>query len=131
MTHFRLLSNKFCLLMLQNASSLQSSSGASNRITFQSKGVRRRQYEYGIRTTYPPTHLPTYGSTVLLLDLGCFFSFLILYTVGRTPWTEDQPVARPLPIHRATQTHNKRTQTSMPKVGFEVTIPVLEWTKTH
>jgi hypothetical protein len=21
-----------------------------------------------------------------LLDLGCFFSFLILYTVGRTPW---------------------------------------------
>jgi hypothetical protein len=25
------------------------------------------------------------------------FSFLILYTVGRTPWTSDQPVARPLP----------------------------------
>jgi hypothetical protein len=30
-------------------------------------------------------------------DLGRFFSFLILYTVGRTPWTEDQPIARPLP----------------------------------
>jgi hypothetical protein len=29
-----------------------------------------------------------------------FFSFLILYTVGRTPWTWDQPVARLLPIHR-------------------------------
>jgi hypothetical protein len=44
-----------------------------------------------------------YGSTVLLLDLGRFFSYLIVYTVGRTPWTGDQPVARPLP-----------TQTSMP-----------------
>jgi hypothetical protein len=26
-----------------------------------------------------------------------FFSFLILYTVGRTPWTEDRSVSRPLP----------------------------------
>jgi hypothetical protein len=30
-----------------------------------------------------------------LLDLGRFFSFLILYIVGRTPWTGDQSVARP------------------------------------
>jgi hypothetical protein len=29
-----------------------------------------------------------------LLDLGRFFSFLILYTVGRIPWTGDQSVAR-------------------------------------
>jgi hypothetical protein len=41
-------------------------------------------------------------------------SFLILYTVGRTPWAGDQPAARPLPIHRTTQTQNSRTQTSMP-----------------
>jgi hypothetical protein len=34
-----------------------------------------------------------------LLDFGRFFSFLILYTVGRTPWMEDQHVARPLPKH--------------------------------
>jgi hypothetical protein len=39
-----------------------------------------------------------------LLGLGRFFSFLILYTVGTIPWTGDQPVARPLPIHRTTQT---------------------------
>jgi hypothetical protein len=39
-----------------------------------------------------------------LLDLGQFFSFLILYTVGGTPWTGNQPVARPLPTHRTTQT---------------------------
>jgi hypothetical protein len=32
-----------------------------------------------------------YGSTVLLLDLGCFFSFLILYTVVRTSWTGISP----------------------------------------
>jgi hypothetical protein len=43
------------------------------------------------------------------LDLGRFSSFLILYEVGRTPWTEEQPVARPLPTHGTTQ-----TQTSMP-----------------
>jgi hypothetical protein len=53
------------------------------------------------------------------LDLGRFFSFLILYTVGRTPWTRHQPFARPLP-----------TQTSMPWVGFEPTIPVFETEKT-
>jgi hypothetical protein len=36
------------------------------------------------------------------------FSFLMLYTVGRTPWSSDQPVARPLPTNRATQTENRR-----------------------
>jgi hypothetical protein len=49
------------------------------------------------------------------------FTFLILYTVGRTPWTGDQLVARlPLPVHRT------QTQTSMPRVGFEPTIIALE-----
>jgi hypothetical protein len=51
------------------------------------------------------------------------FSFLIFYTVGRTPWMGDQPVARP-------QTQNKRTQTFMLQVGFESTIPVVEPAKT-
>jgi hypothetical protein len=37
------------------------------------------------------------------------FSFLILYTVGTTPWTGNQPVASPLPAHRTTQIQNKRT----------------------
>jgi hypothetical protein len=65
-----------------------------------------------------------------LLDLGLFFSFLVLYTVGRTPWTRDQPVIRPLPAHRRAQIQNKFTQTSLPQVGFEPTIPVLKWAKT-
>jgi hypothetical protein len=37
------------------------------------------------------------------------FSFLILYTVSRTPWTGDQSVARPLPTHRTTQTEKTHT----------------------
>jgi hypothetical protein len=32
-------------------------------------------------------YLSILGSTVLLLELGPFFSFLIIYTVRRTPWT--------------------------------------------
>jgi hypothetical protein len=50
--------------------------------------------------THPPTYLPTYIS-------------IYLY----------QPVARPLPTHRTTQTQNKRTQTS---TRFEPMIPVFE-----
>jgi hypothetical protein len=60
-----------------------------------------------------------------LLDPGRFFSFFILNTVDRTPWTGDEPVARPQPTHRTTQ-----TQISMPRVVFEPTIPAFEWTKT-
>jgi hypothetical protein len=40
-----------------------------------------------------------------------------LYTDYRTPWMSDQPVARPLPTHRTTQTQNKRTHRH----------PCLEW----
>jgi hypothetical protein len=59
-----------------------------------------------------------------------FFQFLDHFTDGRTPWTSDQPVARPLSTHRKTQTQNKCTQTSMPRVGFESTIPVFKRAKT-
>jgi hypothetical protein len=65
-------------------------------------------------------------------DLSRFFSFLFLYTagrVGRTTWKADQSIARPLPTHRATQTQNRRIQISIPRVGFETTIPVFEGAK--
>jgi hypothetical protein len=52
------------------------------------------------------------------------------YTVGRTPWRSDQPVVRPLPTYRTTQTQNKRTRISMPQVGFEPTVPAFERAKT-
>jgi hypothetical protein len=61
------------------------------------------------------------------------FQFHDHFTDGRTPWTSDQLVARPLPKHRTTQTQNKRRhthQTSMPCVRFETTIPASERTKT-
>jgi hypothetical protein len=58
------------------------------------------------------------------------FHFLILYKVGRTPWTGDQPVLMPLPTHRTRETKKNRTQTSMPPLGFEPTTPVFERAKT-
>jgi hypothetical protein len=49
----------------------------------------------------------------------------LLYTNGWSPWTSDQPITRPLPTYRTTQ-----TQTSMPWVGFEPTIPPFKQAKT-
>jgi hypothetical protein len=43
-------------------------------------------------------------SYTLIMGIGLFFSFLILHTTARTPRTGDQPVTRPLPTHRTTQT---------------------------
>jgi hypothetical protein len=52
-------------------------------------------------------------------------------TDGSTPWTSDQPVARPLPIHRAIQTQNKRTHRHPCLwVRFEPTNPAFEQAKT-
>jgi hypothetical protein len=53
-----------------------------------------------------------------------------IYTVGRIPWTGDQPVAWPLSTHRTTQTLNIHTQTSVPRVGFKPTTPVFDQAKT-
>jgi hypothetical protein len=39
------------------------------------------------------------------------FSFKIIFTDGRTPWTSDQLVARPLPKHTTAQTQNKHIHT--------------------
>jgi hypothetical protein len=53
------------------------------------------------------------------------------YTGGRTSWRSDQPVTRPLPTHRTTQTQNKRTHRHpCLRVGFEPTIPAYERAKT-
>jgi hypothetical protein len=55
--------------------------------------------------------------------------YLSIYTAGRTHWTGDQTIARPLPAHTTTSTQNKHTQTSMPSAGFEPTIPAFERAK--
>jgi hypothetical protein len=71
---------------------------------------------------------------VLQLFIGPWPLFDFLEPIlGRTPWTGDQPVARVvslLPTHRTAKTQNKHTQTSMPRVGFEPTIPAFERAKT-
>jgi hypothetical protein len=54
-----------------------------------------------------------------LFGLGRFFSFLNLYTIGRAPWTGDQPAARPLPTRRTKQTQNKRTQYKHPCLEWD------------
>jgi hypothetical protein len=67
---------------------------------------------------------------LLQCRLHVTLQILISYTVSRTPWTGDQPIARPLPAHRTARTNNNHTQTSIPQVGFEPTIPVFERAKT-
>jgi hypothetical protein len=74
-------------------------------------------------------YLSIYGTTAPVGPLP-LFQFLNLYTFHRTPWTGEQPVARPLPTHRTTQTQNKRPQTSMSRVGLERTIPGFQRTET-
>jgi hypothetical protein len=43
--------------------------------------------------------------------LASSFSFMIIFTDGRTPWASDQLVGRPLPKHRTTLTQNKHIHT--------------------
>jgi hypothetical protein len=67
----------------------------------------------------------------LLLDLGRFFSFLMFYRVGRTPWAGDSSLqGRYLHTPGTAQTQNKCTQKSMSRVGFEPTLPLFERAKT-
>jgi hypothetical protein len=74
----------------------------------------------------------------LLVCSGLRIYFLKLMnlfrTVGRTPWMGDRPDARPLPTHththRGKNNREKCGHTSMPRVGFEPTIPVFERPKT-
>jgi hypothetical protein len=57
----------------------------------------------------------TTGSLCVLFFIANFF---YLYTIGRTPWMSDRPVASPLPKYRTTQTQNNLRKhihtTSMP-----------------
>jgi hypothetical protein len=79
---------------------------------------------------HPFIHPSNYRSTALCWALAAFSVSWSFYTVGRTPWTEDQPVARPLPAHRTAQTQHKHTQTSMSWGGFGPKIPVFKRAKT-
>jgi hypothetical protein len=70
-------------------------------------------------------NLSLYDSTALLLDLGRFsVSLSFTQSVGLLGQAISPSQGRYL-----TQTQNKRTQTSMPQVGFEPTITVFQRTK--
>jgi hypothetical protein len=56
------------------------------------------------RILFPHSLLPIWSIRLIS-------QFLDDYTDGRSPWTGDQLVARPLPKHRTTQTQNKRIHT--------------------
>jgi hypothetical protein len=75
-------------------------------------------------------YLSIYGATVLCWTLVDFFSFLILYTVDRTLGRGISPSqGRYLHIQQH-KSPNKGTQTFIPWVGFEPTIPAFERAKT-
>jgi hypothetical protein len=74
-------------------------------------------------------YLSACDSTVLCLTFAGSFCFLILYTVGRTLCTGDEPVVRPLPTHWTSQTNNNSTQTSILWARSEPTIPTFERAK--
>jgi hypothetical protein len=84
---------------------------------------------------YPSICISVYLSLCLSMAVQTFvgpwplFRFLDFSPVGRTPWTRDQPVARSL-SHTGQHKQNKRTQKSMPQVGYKPTIPVFQRVKT-
>jgi hypothetical protein len=97
--------------------SLPSSSGVKNAWSFTSDHLHKSRALCLIK------HKDNFSVTLIKGILFLWFyspcgpgplvHFPNLYTVGSIPWTHDKSVARPLPTHRATQTQNKRTQTSM------------------
>jgi hypothetical protein len=69
--------------------------------------------------------LSIYRSTALCWTLATFSLSWSFYTVGRTPWTGDQPFARSPPAHNTAQTHpnlkwdsNPRSQCSRERRQF-------------
>jgi hypothetical protein len=87
-----------------------------------SLGKLHRVFQFPFSLVKPSSSdLSIYGSTARV-DLGRFFSLSFTQSVGLLGRIISQSQGRYL--YRTTQTQNKRTQTSMPRVGFEPTIPV-------
>jgi hypothetical protein len=75
------------------------------------------------------TNLYINGSTVLCWTLAAFsISWTFTQSVGLLIRGISPSQGRYL--HTGQYKQNKRTQASMPQVGFEPTIPVFEWAKT-
>jgi hypothetical protein len=74
-------------------------------------------------------HLQGIGQRPVPVQKFNFWTYESIWTFGRTPWTGDQPNARPLPTQDNT-TQKKRGHTSMPRAVFEPAIPMFERPKT-
>jgi hypothetical protein len=87
-----------------------------NKFTFRSDTLSRFFFQQTVKCPFKIEQGIVWSvlSSLATVFTDNSISFLILLTVGRTPWTGDQPVARMLPTHRTTQTQNKRTQACMP-----------------
>jgi hypothetical protein len=96
-------------------------------ISFENEKIAILHFHVLVCPTYAYVNSPLRGEICIYLwlyspcGLRPLFPVLYPYTVGWTPWTGDQPVTRPLPTHRTTQTQKKRTDRH----------PCLEWFRTH
>jgi hypothetical protein len=54
---------------------------------------------------FPLALQPTFGPWPTSMKLSVSLQFTRSWTFGRTPWTGDQLVARPLPVHKHRKTH--------------------------
>jgi hypothetical protein len=54
---------------------------------------------------FPLALQPTFGPWPTSIKLSVSLQFTRAWTFGRTPWTGDQLVARPLPVHKHRKTH--------------------------
>jgi hypothetical protein len=67
----------------------------------------QNMYTNGVHIKHEHTSLFLPNPFLLYPTVSRLFSHFDHFTDGRTPWTSDQLVARPLPKHRTTQTRNK------------------------
>jgi hypothetical protein len=65
-----------------------------------------------------------------LLDLGRFFCFVVFFTEMVGLLGQGISPSQGRYLHTGQHKQNKRTETSIPQVGFEPTIPVFERAKT-
>jgi hypothetical protein len=68
------------------------------------KGIRE-DHANKTHIFFPLALQPTFGPWPTSMKLSVSLQFTRYWPFGRTPWTGDQLVARPLPVHKLRKTH--------------------------